>query len=92
MIKVNEYEGGRVKSLGFELDGLPYTAGVVEPGEYTFGTEKEEHLTVTAGRIEFRLPGQDWVALKVGDRIIIPRGIKFDLKAAGAASYICAYK
>jgi uncharacterized protein YaiE (UPF0345 family) len=33
MISVNEYFEGRIKSPGFELDGTPYTAGVLLPEE-----------------------------------------------------------
>ena len=36
MVSVNEYFDGNVKSLGFELDGIPYTAGVILAGAYTF--------------------------------------------------------
>ncbi len=53
MIKVNEYFRGKVKSLGFELDGIQYTTGVMLPGEYSFDTEKEEHITSTSQRLTF---------------------------------------
>ena len=33
MIKLNEYFDGHVKSLGFELDGTPYTVGVILAGD-----------------------------------------------------------
>jgi uncharacterized protein YaiE (UPF0345 family) len=39
MIKVNEYLEGKVKSLGFELDGTQYTVGVMLPGHR--GNERE---------------------------------------------------
>ena len=34
MIKVNEYVEGKVKNLGFELDGVPHADGVLLPGQY----------------------------------------------------------
>jgi uncharacterized protein YaiE (UPF0345 family) len=92
MIKVNEYLEGNVKSLGFELDGVPYTAGVFLPGEYTFNTEKEEHVTVTVGRFEIRLPKQEWRLVKVGDTVVIPGSSSFNLKVAKPTSYVCMYK
>ncbi|MCX5914370.1 MAG: pyrimidine/purine nucleoside phosphorylase, partial [Deltaproteobacteria bacterium] len=49
MIKINEYLGGKVKSLGAEYKGEYFTAGVMLPGEYKFTTEKEEHIVVTLG-------------------------------------------
>ncbi len=35
MIKVNEYFEGKVKSLGNELKGRPFSVGIIKPGEYT---------------------------------------------------------
>lgn len=92
MIKVNEYMEGKVKSLGFERDGVPYTVGVMLPGEYTFETEKEEHITATVGGFDVRLGGADWKTLKSGDTVVIPANSAFDLKVAGPASYVCIYK
>ncbi len=92
MIKVNEYLEGKVKSLGFELDGSPYTSGVLAPGQYSFNTEKEEHITVTVGEFEIRSAGGDWQLVKVGDTIVIPSSSSFDLKVKKPASYVCMYK
>jgi uncharacterized protein YaiE (UPF0345 family) len=92
MIKVNEYLEGKVKSLGFELDGTLYTSGVLMPGEYSFSTEKEEHITVTVGRFEMRPPGEDWRVVRVGDTIVIPANSGFDLRVKKPASYTCMYK
>ena len=92
MINVNEYFEGRIKSLGFELKGTPYTAGVVLPGEYTIDTEKEEHITVTMGEFEFRPPGSDWKILGIDDTIVITSKTSFELKLKEPASYICMYR
>ena len=92
MIVVNEYENGAVKSLGFESSGAPFTAGVVQPGEYVFPTEKEEHITVTVGAIQFRLPDQDWVELPAGKTMVIPAGVRFGLRVESTASYVCEYR
>jgi len=92
MIKVNEYLEGKVKSLGFEREGIPYTAGVLLPGRYSFDTEKEEHITVTVGEFEVRPPGGDWRAARVGDTLVIPAKSVFDLKVEKPASYVCMYQ
>jgi uncharacterized protein YaiE (UPF0345 family) len=55
-IKVNEYMEGKVKSLGPELKGERFTAGVMQPGGYSFDTDQEEHITVTLGELNIRLP------------------------------------
>jgi uncharacterized protein YaiE (UPF0345 family) len=89
MIKVNEYLEGKVKSLGFDSGGTRYTAGVFLPGEYTFGTEQEEHVTV--GRLEIQIPGKNWKTVKIGETVVIPPRSKFYLKVAQPASYVCRY-
>ena len=78
MIKVNEYLEGKVKSLGFELDGTQYTVGVMLPGEYSFTIEKEEHITVTIGGFEIRSPGANWKKAKAGETVMIPTNSTFD--------------
>jgi len=92
MIKVNEYFEGKIKSLGFELEGIPYTTGVILPGEYAIDTEKEEHITVTLGGFEIRPPGLDWKTVKSGDTVVIPENATFDVKIRETASYICMYR
>ncbi|MCK4791375.1 MAG: DUF1255 family protein [Desulfobacteraceae bacterium] len=92
MINVNEYFDGRIRSLGFELKGIPYTTGVILPGEYAIDTEKEEHITVTLGGFEIRPPGSDWKTVKTGDTVVIPANATFDLKISETASYICMYR
>ena len=91
MIKLNQYFDGKVKSLGFELDGTPYTVGIILAGDYTFSTEKEEHLQVVAGEIEVQLPGGAWKKIKKAEVVIIPAKLHFDIKARNTAAYICAY-
>lgn len=91
MIKVNEYLEGKVKSLGFELDGVAYTAGVLLPGDYSFSTEKEEHITVTVGACEIRFPEKDWMLLDAGKTAVVPPMIQFSFKVNKPASYVCMY-
>lgn len=92
MIINNEYFEGRIKSLGFELKGISYTAGVLMPGEYTIDTEKEEHITVTVGEFEVCLPGSDWKTVKKGQTIVIPSRSSFEIKLKDPASYTCMYR
>ena len=92
MITVNEYLEGKVKSLGFERDGTLFTVGVLSAGEYSFDTEKEEHITVTVGDFEIRPPGADWRPVKTWDTVIIPPNSTFDLRVGKPAAYVCMYK
>jgi hypothetical protein len=92
VIAVNEYLEGRVKSLGFERDGIPFTVGVLSAGEYAFDTKKEEHITATVGDFDIRPPGADWRTVKTGETVIIPPNSNFDLKVGKPAAYVCMYR
>ena len=46
MIKENTYFEGNVKSLGFTQKDADSSIGVMATGEYTFGTEAPEKMTV----------------------------------------------
>ena len=91
MITVNDYFNGKIKSLGFERDGVSYTVGVFLPGEYKIKTEEEEHISVTLGDFEIRLPKGGWKRIELGDKIVIPESTEFYLKVENVASYICTY-
>jgi len=92
MIKVNEYFDGKIRSLGFERHGTPYTTGVILPGDYSIDTEKEEHITVTVGEFEIRPTDSDWKTAQLGDTIVIPANATFDIKVSEPVSYICMYR
>ena len=92
MIKVNEYFEGKVKSLAFDIDGRAYTAGVFLAGEYTVGTEKEEHVTVTIGALNIRLAGGEWQLVQSGQTIVIPAMIEFEVRVEKPAAYVCQYR
>lgn len=92
MIKVNEYMGGKVKSLGAESEEGRFTAGVMLPGEYNFKTDQEEHITVTLGAMTIRLPQKEWKKISKGEDIVVPAGVTFDLRIDQTVSYICFYR
>jgi uncharacterized protein YaiE (UPF0345 family) len=91
-IKVNIYLDGKVKSLGADFEGQRFTAGVMLPGEYNFGTDQEETITVTIGSLSIKLPNAGWKKVSKGETVVIPPKVKFDLKIERTCSYICFYK
>ncbi len=91
-IQVNVYLDGKVKSLGADTEGQRFTTGVMLPGEYNFGTDQEETVTVTIGTLSIKLPNSSWKKVGKGETVVIPRGIKFDLKIEKTCAYICFYK
>ncbi len=50
-IKENSYFAGSVKSLGFNQKDQDVSVGVMLPGEYTFGTQAPERMTVVKGAL-----------------------------------------
>jgi len=92
MIKVNDYSGGKVKSLGAEHKGEYFTPGIMLPGEYSFSTEKEEHIFVTLGDLEIQVPGRPWKKYSRGETAIVPAKVEFRLRVQETVSYVCLYK
>ena len=58
MISVNEYFDARVKSLGYTTTTGKSTVGVMEEGEYEFGTSTHETMIVIEGELITLLPGE----------------------------------
>lgn len=93
MLDVNEYFDGKVKSIGFKTDTLPATVGVMDIGEYTFGTSQKETMTVVSGALTVKLPGSDdWKTFEAGSHFIVEANQSFDLKVAVATAYLCTYE
>lgn len=93
MFKTNDYFNGNVKSIAFETVDGPATVGVMAKGEYVFGTSTVEHMTVTSGRMDVKLPGEtQWKAYKEFETFIVPKDVKFDVRVESDTSYRCLYK
>ena len=92
MLNVNEYFDGKVKSIGFENSTGRATAGVMEPGEYTFSTRAKEKMSVISGVLAVRLPGHDdWQTFEAGSSFDVAGDSSFDLKVAEPTAYLCRY-
>lgn len=93
MFNVNEYFGGRVKSVAFESSEGPATIGVMAKGEYEFGTSSKENITVISGKLVIKLPGSlDWKEFKQNETFTVEAKQKFQVKVEETSSYICFYK
>jgi uncharacterized protein YaiE (UPF0345 family) len=92
MLKHNSYFDGGVQSIGFERLGRRMTAGVIAPGEYHFGTEAPERMTVVSGQLTVRLAaGGDWQSYPAGTAFEIPGKSGFDVRASEPAAYLCEF-
>lgn len=93
MFKTNEYFDGNVASIAFDGAEGRATLGVMAAGEYTFGTDSVEIMTVISGKMEIRQPGEtEWVTYKKFESFTVAKDVKFDVRVADATPYQCLYK
>lgn len=93
MLKVNEYFGGKVKSIAFQTATLPATVGVMEVGEYQFDTSKKETVTVISGSFTVKLPGSDrWQSFPAGTTFVVAANQVFHLQVTEESAYLCTYE
>ncbi|HVO20758.1 MAG TPA: pyrimidine/purine nucleoside phosphorylase [Anaeromyxobacter sp.] len=92
MLKHSGYFEGKVQSVGFERNGRRATVGVVDVGEFHFGTEAPERMTVVSGELWVRTPAAAaFRPFPAGTAFEIPAGSGFDVKAEAPAAYLCEY-
>jgi uncharacterized protein YaiE (UPF0345 family) len=92
MINVNEYFEGAVKSLAYSSAEGRSTIGVIEKGEYEFGTASHETMTVIEGQLEALLPGDnDWQSYTAGQSFKVEANTSFKVKTHIQTSYLCKY-
>ena len=92
MINVNEYFDGGVKSLGYVTEEGKSTVGVMDPGEYEFGTSTHETMIVIEGKLDVLLPGNaEWKSFSKGMTFEVPANSSFRVKTDGQAVYLCKY-
>jgi uncharacterized protein YaiE (UPF0345 family) len=92
MLKHNVYFEGRVQSIGFERNGRRQTAGVIDAGEYHFGTDAPERMTVVSGELSIKLDGaSEWKSYPAGTSFEVAGKSGFDVRAAVPAAYLCEF-
>ena len=90
-MKHNRYFEDRVQSLGFEDAEGDATVGVIDPGEYSFGTSRRERMNVVSGVLWYRVPGKQWLSAGAGEGFDVPAGVTFEVKAEKPVAYLCRY-
>ena len=92
MLEHNSYFEGQVQSVGYERNGRRATVGVVDAGEFHFGTEAPERMTVLSGELWAKLPGEEaFRAFPAGTAFEVPGKSGFDVKASAPAAYHCEF-
>lgn len=93
MILSNEYFDSNVKSLGYKTKEGDSTVGVMEEGQYEFGTSKHEIMTVIEGELLIQFPNTtEWVSYTNGKTFEVEANKTFGVKAIGQTSYLCLYR
>lgn len=78
----NVYFDGKVTSRVVKFDdGSRKTLGIMQPGDYEFGTEEKEIMEILAGELEILLPGEEnRRSIQGGQSFEVPANAKFKLK------------
>jgi hypothetical protein len=73
-------------------DGSEKTLGIMQPGEYEFGTGAAEVMEIMAGDLEVLLPGEtQWRRVQDGDSFEVPAQSRFALKVTTLTDYCCSF-
>jgi len=92
MLKHNSYFEGQVQSVGYERHGRRFTAGVIAAGEFHFGTDSPERMSVTSGELWVRVDGQtEFRNYPAGTQFEIAGKSGFDVRAELPAAYLCEF-
>ena len=93
MFTKNEYFDGAVASLSHNGAEGKATIGVMAKGEYTFGTNCVEIMTVISGKMDILFPGEkEWKTYKKFDSFRVEKDVKFGVKVTEDTPYLCLYK
>ncbi len=93
MLNTNQYFDGKVVSIGMESNEGTATVGVMEAGEYEFGTSTIEIMTVISGELTIQQPGEtEWKTYKKFESFVVSKDVKFKVKCSEDTPYLCLYK
>jgi hypothetical protein len=91
MLKHNLYFEGQVQSVGFERHGRRLTVGVIAPGQFHFGTDAAERMTVVSGELSIRSGEGEWRLYPAGTQFEVAAKSGFDVRAAEPTAYLCEF-
>ena len=92
MLKHNVYFEGKVQSVAFERNGRRQSVGVIDGGEFHFGTDAAERMTIVSGELTVKVDGAiEWSTYPAGTSFEVPAKGGFDLRAGAPVAYLCEY-
>jgi hypothetical protein len=91
--EANVYFDGNVVSRSVLFpDGSKKTLGIMQPGEYEFGTGDKEIMEILSGEVEVSLPGDEgWRPVKGGESFEVPGNARFRMKVKTLTDYCCSF-
>ena len=90
--KANIYFDGNVTSRTFIENGDKKSLGIMNVGEYVFGTVEAENMEIISGLVEVKLKNIDtWQTYKAGTSFDVPADSSFDIKVLELTDYCCSY-
>jgi uncharacterized protein YaiE (UPF0345 family) len=91
--KANSYFDGNVTSRKLTFsDGSVKTLGIMQVGEYEFGTSEKELMEIVAGELQVKLPNSSvWRSVKAGGTFEIEANEKFQVRVKKVTDYCCSY-
>ena len=93
MLITKEYFAAKVKSIAFQNEYGNFTVGVMDIGEFEFGTNTIERMTVISGKLTVQLPEKEnWQDFINGETFTIPAQQKFRIKVQEQTAYLCRYE
>ncbi|GAB1266644.1 pyrimidine/purine nucleoside phosphorylase [Aurantivibrio infirmus] len=93
VLKANMYFYGQVTSRTIIFpSGERKTLGIMNVGDYTFGTEKKELMEILAGRVSVQLSENgDWQIFEAGSKFEVDANSSFKIKVQELCDYCCSY-
>jgi len=86
------FDGGVTSRTILFPDGSKKTLGIMQPGEYEFGTDAAEVMEILAGDLQVLLPGESqWRRVQGGETFDVPTKSRFGLKVTTVTDYCCSF-
>jgi purine/pyrimidine-nucleoside phosphorylase len=91
--QANVYFDGKVTSRAIHFpDGEMKTLGIIQPGDYEFGTEKKEIMEMLQGEAYVMLAGEtSWTKYEAGSQFEVPANSSFKIRCENLVDYCCSY-
>ena len=86
------FDGGVTSRTLIFPDGSRKTLGIMQPGEYEFGTDAAEVMEILAGDLEVLLPDEtQWRRVQGDQSFEVPAKSRFALKVTALTDYCCSF-